>query len=109
MKKVFISHPYAENPRINSKRVDDICGELLDNHINILPISPLHMFSYFKEDESNYREEIMKMCLHLINNCDEVYMYLYDELSKGQKRELEYATNLDKNIKIIVKGVNEDV
>ena len=40
MKRVFISHPYKDDPKGNKKRVDTICRELAEKD-DILPISPL--------------------------------------------------------------------
>lgn len=39
MKRVFISHPYKDDPKGNKKRVDTICRELAEKD-DILPISP---------------------------------------------------------------------
>jgi hypothetical protein len=49
MKRVFISHPYKDDPKGNKKRVDTICRELAERD-DILPISPLHLFSFMEDD-----------------------------------------------------------
>ena len=90
MNKVFISHPYSDNPKLRLLQVDYICSNLPPN---ILPISPLHLFSF--EDDDSRREEILQVCFNLIDMCDEVYIYDYNGgyhgLSGGQKYELHYA------------------
>jgi len=57
MKRVFISHPYKDEPKGNKKRADTICRELAEKD-DILPISPLHLFSFMKDDSN--REEILQ-------------------------------------------------
>ena len=93
MNRVFISHPYSDNPELRLKQNDYICRNLSDE---ILPISPLHLFA-FEYDDSR-REEILQVCFDLIDMCDEVWFYNYNGLSKGQICELHYAMG-DKFIK----------
>ena len=64
MKRIFISHPYKDDPNGNKKRVDTICRGLAEKD-DILPISPLHLFSFMKDD-SNI-EEILQVCFRLID------------------------------------------
>ena len=80
MKKVFISHPYSDNPIENIKKVDRICKELTIQ--GVLAISPLHLFSYMESDR--HREDIMQACIRVISICDEVWIY---GNSKGCKIE----------------------
>ena len=94
MNKVFISHPYSDNPKLRLKQVDCICKNLPPD---ILPISPLHLFSF--EDDDSRREEILQVCFDLIDMCDEAWFYIYGEgntilgrLSEGQKLEYDYAS-----------------
>ena len=86
MKKTFISHPYSDNPELRLKQVDCICRNLPPD---ILPISPLHLFSF--EDNDSRREQILQVCFDLIDMCDEVYVYYYEGVSQGQSSELLYA------------------
>ena len=85
MKRVFISHPYKDDPERNKKRVDNICRELAEKG-DILPISPLHLFSFMEDDDS--REEILQVCFRLIDICDEVWVY---GDSEGCEKERGYA------------------
>lgn len=95
MKRVFISHPFAGDPERNRKEVEKICKEIVATHEEIIPISPLHMFSFFKVEAENYREEIMSICFDLIDFCDEVWIY---GESKGCRREWEYAVKKNKEV-----------
>jgi len=84
VKRVFISHPFSSDPEGNRVRVDIICHDLVKQ--GILPISPLHLFSFMEDDLQ--REEILQTCFRLIDICDEVWIY---GDSEGCKREAEYA------------------
>ena len=93
IKRVFISHPFKDNPIENKKKVDVICKELFEEG-KVLPISPLHLFSYMTDDR--YRNEIMEVCYDLISVCDEVWFY---GESEGCKEEKKFALALDKVIR----------
>ena len=93
MKRVFISHPFASDPEGNRVRVDIICHDLVKQ--GILPISPLHLFSFMEDDLQ--REEILQVCFRLIDICDEVWIY---GDSEGCKREAEYARRAGKVVRM---------
>lgn len=100
MKKlVFISHPYASNPDLNKIKVDKICKYLIKH--DIVPVSPLHMFSFYTEDAD--RGEIMRTCKHLIDICDELWVY---GDSKGCKEEANYARLQGKHIEICYEPID---
>ena len=90
--RVFISHPYADDPKGNFKKADKICKELIKQ--DITPISPLHLFSFYDNDEN--RAEIMAICKSLIDISDEVWIY---GNSEGCMQELKYAKEKGKPIK----------
>jgi len=89
VKRVFISHPFSSDPEGNRVRVDIICHDLVKQ--GILPISPLHLFSFMEDDLQ--REEILQVCFKIIDICDEVWIY---GDSEGCKREAEYAQRAGK-------------
>ena len=93
MKRVFISHPFTSDPEGNRVRVDIICRDLVKQ--GILPISPLHLFSFMENDDN--REEILQVCFRLIDICDEVWIY---GDSEGCKREAEYAQRAGKVVRM---------
>lgn len=82
--RVFVSHPYAADPEENLRKAEYICRQLAKE--GITPISPLHLFSFY-EDDSN-RDEIMEICLHMIDCADELWSY---GDSEGCQVEREYA------------------
>jgi len=94
VKRVFISHPYKDDPKGNKKRVDTICRELAERG-DILPISPLHLFSFMEDDLQ--REEILQVCFRLIDICDEVWVY---GDSEGCRKEAEYARRAGKVVRM---------
>ena len=82
--RIFVSHPYADNPEGNVRTATTICQTLVKQ--GHMPISPLHLFSFYEDDSE--REEIMAICCHLIDCCDELWSY---GDSKGCIQEREYA------------------
>jgi len=96
MKRVFISHPYKDDPTGNKKMVDTICRGLAEKD-EILPISPLHLFSFMENDDK--REEILQVCFRLIDICDEVWVY---GDSEGCRREAKYAKSVGKPVKMVM-------
>ena len=93
--KVFVSHPYADNPIENKKKVDTICRDLLKQ--GFIPISPLHLFSFYDEDAD--REEILQICYRLIDISDIVYIY---GMSSGCMSEHGYAVLTGKPVEVKV-------
>ena len=91
VKRVFISHPFSSDPEGNRVRVDIICHDLVKQ--GILPISPLHLFSFMEDDLQ--REEILQVCFRLIDICDEVWVY---GDSEGCEKEREYALSRGKKV-----------
>jgi hypothetical protein len=91
VKRVFISHPFSSDPEGNRVRVDIICHDLVKQ--GILPISPLHLFSFMENDLQ--REEILQVCFRLIDICDEVWVY---GDSEGCRKEREYALSQGKRV-----------
>lgn len=83
-KLIFISHPYANAPEQNFKKVDKVCKYWLRQ--GYIPISPLHLFSYMEDDR--HRKTIMIVCKLLILICGKMAIY---GLTEGCKEELEFA------------------
>jgi len=89
MKRIFVSHPYQNDPKNNIIQVSNICQDIVEN--GNLPISPLHLFSYMSTD--SLRNEIIEICYHLIDISDEVWQY---GKSAGCCLEKEYALSKGK-------------
>lgn len=93
MKRVFVSHPFASDPKRNREKADIICRDLVRQ--GVLPISPLHLFSFM--DDDGEREKILQVCFKLIDICDEVWVY---GDSEGCRKEREYALSIGKSVVI---------
>lgn len=90
-KYAFISHPFANNPEGNRKKVDKICKYWVKK--GVIPISPLHLFSFYDNDSD--REKILNICYKLIDIADVVFIY---GDSEGCRLEKEYAEKKGKPV-----------
>ena len=96
MQRVFISHPlFSEYTQAkNFLSADRICRKAKES--GYLPVSPLHLFSYFEETETESdRLAILEYCKTLIDTCDEVWSY---GISGGCVIEVAYAKEIGKPI-----------
>ena len=91
MKRVFVSHPFANNPELNKIRADRICKALYKQ--GVLPISPIHLFAFLPDERC--REDIMQVCFRLIDFCDQVNVY---GDSPGTQAEVRYAWSVGKPV-----------
>jgi hypothetical protein len=67
--RAYIIHPYANNSEENFKRVDKICRCVKRDYGDmILPVSPIHFFSYFDKDEPKFRDDVMQFSTDCIEN-----------------------------------------
>lgn len=98
-KRVFVSHPYADNPIGNKIKANRICKYLLKQ--GYLPISPLHLFSYM-ENDNEIRDDIMQFCYELIDKCDIIHIY---GDSDGCRKEHDYAYQMGKEIQVMYKHI----
>ena len=98
MKKVFISHPFQNNPEENFTKTDKLLENLREKYPDILFISPLHLFSYFKQEVQKFRESIIDFCKHLLDGCQEIWVY---GKSDGCMKEAQYAKEI--GVKVVWK------
>ncbi len=96
MKKVFISHPFRDDPEGNMRKVSRICKTIVEEHPDILPISPLHSLSFLNDEEG--REYSLVWCHEVLKMCDEVWVYGDWEKSEGCQLEVRWARQLGKPI-----------
>lgn len=96
---IFLSHPFADDPQANKRRVDFIAKEIREANPEALILSPLHSFSYFDTDDM--REAIMYECYQMIEHADTCVFIQYDGfLSSGQSDEKIYAEEIGKDIEV---------
>lgn len=86
-RRVYVCHPFADDPDANTKRVLDLCRALTDS--GYLPIAPQIYLPRFM-DEATERERALSLCLELVGTCDEVRVY-GGRITAGMRREIEYA------------------
>ena len=89
-KYIYLSHPYGGDPQ-NLEKCTRLLKELQLKHIKegFVFISPLHTFGSLYED-MDY-EDGLKLCLDLLDLCDEMFVAPGWEHSVGCNREIEYC------------------
>jgi SRSO17 transposase len=91
MKRIYVCHRYSDDPEGNTRAIKEICGDLTAR--GYCPIAPqLYLPSFL--DERTERATAMRLCLDLIEVCDEVWVYRTarrPELSPGQIQEVSHA------------------
>lgn len=86
-RRVYVCHPFRDDPVRNMERVRDICAELVAD--GYLPLAP-HLFLPQILDETTDREVAMKLCLELLDDCDEVRVFGSD-ITDGMREEIARA------------------
>lgn len=89
-RRVYVCHPFADDPAGNIERVRVISRQLLDE--GLIPVAP-HLYLPQLVDESSEREQALQLCLELLGTCDEVRVY-GDSVTEGMERELREAKRL---------------
>ncbi len=89
MAKVFVSHPFAGNPRINGVLVASIARRLAD--AGHLPIAPQLYLQWFISERTE-RDLALKLCLQFVALSDEVRVY--GEPTEGMRLEIAEARRL---------------
>jgi len=102
MKKVYIAHPLTTRGTVadNQKRIDVICKQLLINHPEIVPISPIHAFSFF--DTAGDQAVVINLCKELLTSCDELWLHGDWKHSKGCVAELVHAIDRGIPVRVVV-------
>lgn len=91
-KIVYISHPSGGLPE-NTEIIGKIINRLIKEFPNFLFISPVHCFSY-AYDAVNYITGI-EMCLWLLDQCTEMWVFGDYEKSKGCNMEIGFCLARD--------------
>lgn len=90
MKKVFVSHPFRNNPTENMKAIAEICRNLAEKG-EVMPISPVHAFAFLDDTNPDHRELALGYCAELIAVCDKLWLYGDWENSEGCQMEASFA------------------
>jgi hypothetical protein len=89
MRKIYICHPYSDNPYANEQHLVKLCSEIVERSPENIPIAPQIYLTRFMDD-STQREQAMAICIQLALMCDEVWVCSEPgEESPGMKQEIE--------------------
>lgn len=86
-RRVYVCHPFGDDPVRNAERVRDICRSLITE--GCVPVAPQLFLPQFISEESG-RELALRLCLELLDDCDEVRVYGSD-VTDGMRREIARA------------------
>ena len=71
MKTVYVAHPFRGDEKTNTLRVSKICRALRAKYPDDLFLSPIHAFSWFRDDH----EGALEHCLRMLARCDELWLF----------------------------------
>lgn len=84
-RKIYIAHPFRDDPKGNMEKVAEICRDVKSDY-GVTPISPIHAFSFLDPHFDN-----MDDCLELLSMCDQLWLYGDWKNSRGCSAEFKYA------------------
>ena len=91
-KVIYICHEYGNDYK-NADRVADLVSALSVVYPDICFVSPIHAFGFMYADLSY--DHGMKLCLALLDMCDEMWVFGDGSNSKGCLVEKEYCRRYD--------------
>ena len=84
MKKVYIAHPLRGADREkNVEEVTKICKKITELFPDVLPISPIHAFSFLDNCGEEGEKKALDLCIELLKSCDEAWFFGEWEKSEG--------------------------
>jgi hypothetical protein len=87
VKRIYVCHPFADDPVGNAERVLVICRALVgEGH---LPIAP-HLYLPRFIDEVTERDVALRLCVELVACCDALWLY-GTRITPGMEREIAAA------------------
>ncbi len=87
MRRVYVCHPFADDPVANQIFVKGFCEDLAGR--GVIPVAP-HIYLPHFLNEVTQRELAMQMCLGLLEVCDELAI-CSEKISSGMEREIKHA------------------
>lgn len=88
MKRIYVAHPY-QGKKENKQLVEELIRKMVNEHPDILYISPIHSVGYLYNDVTY--EHGMEYCFELLKSCDELLLCEGWETSRGCNMEKEFA------------------
>lgn len=96
-RRVYVCHPFANDPQANTERVQQLCRALTDS--GHLPVAP-HIYLPQFLDEGTERDRALALCLELVGACDELRVY-GGQVTAGMRREIERAEALGVPVRFV--------
>lgn len=98
MRKVYIAHPLrGANREKNVEEVTKICKKVVELFPDVIPVSPIHMFSYL-DNES----KVLRFCLETVKECEALWLFGDWEKSTG----CGYEHNVAKSKNLVVHDLS---
>lgn len=92
MKKIYIAHPLrGENREKNVAEVTKICKKITELFPDVLPVSPIHAFSFLDNCGAEGEKKALELCLELQKSCDEIWFFGNWAKSEGCCAEFDAA------------------
>ncbi|HWQ42791.1 MAG TPA: DUF4406 domain-containing protein [Desulfosporosinus sp.] len=105
MKKIYVAHPF-QGKRQNIQAITHICQRLVQ--FGVMPISPVHSFSYLNDKVLEDRQRAMEFCEELVSTADEIWFF--GDYKNSEGCQLEWNTALIELVTIrIVVGWKDDM
>lgn len=104
MKKIYVAHPFS-GKRQNYQAITHICQRLVS--FGVMPISPVHSFSYLNDKVPEDREKALRFCEELVEAADEIWFFGDWEKSEGCRREIQIAVDKLLTIRIVIGWKDE--
>jgi hypothetical protein len=107
---IYLAIPYSFSPMLSFNIANKISAKLIeDGHVVFSPISHSHPIADFMSEEKRLDHELwMKQDLPFVKLADELHVVCIGEFghqliedSRGVQKEINYAKELNKQIKII--------
>lgn len=98
MKKIYVCHPF-QGKKSNKESITHICQYLAKR--GVMPISPVHSFSYLNDNIPEERAKAMEFCLELLEVCDCIFFFGDYENSEGCRMEMDLAKQLFKPFYVV--------
>ena len=99
MKTIYVAHPFRGAENANAEKAAQICRELHKDYPDYLFVSPIHAFSWFRDDHDGALEH----CLRMLARCDELWLFGDWRHSKGCMMERDAAKRLGISVFEIIK------